>query len=1372
MRNAIYTCLLFWAGTCCPLLWAGTCCAADSLSVRYLGIDQGLSNNAVTCIYKDHNGFMWFGTYDGLNRYDGYGFHVFRNIIGDSASLLDNHVYCINSDNKNRIWIGGAKGASVYDPCRSAFFTPRFKKTGSPETIPLFDDALAIKNAGGTMLVGTAHNGLLVFDDGGPTGKQIALPGGGATAYSVPAIEYDSARHTAWIFVGDLGLYKYDVKTERLSLVAAGLAQCISLFTRSDGAVFVGNDGGVYRLSGDGFTRWEVIPEMTVRNMAEDPKGGLWIATDGNGVWYLPPGGKKAAPLRLGAEKINSNAIYDVYIDGEGRGWIGTLRGGVNVLERNNSLFKTISYQQGKGEDVNDFILSFCEDDRSNLWIGTDGAGLRYWDKQKNVFTKYGHTPDPGSISSNFVTYITRDYRNDIWISTWFGGINRLNKSNNGFIHYNCYNPVAKIDEKNVWQVYEDSKRRLWACASNRGHLYLYNRPADRFELFDNSLFDFQVLTEDRSGNLWGGNYNSLIEVDPVNKKHKFYFIGYPVRSIREDRNHNFWVGTEGGGLLLFDRGKGKFRQITTKEGLPNNGILRILEDNEGNLWLSTYYGLCKWNPATRTCRNFTQADGLQSNQFSFNAAMISRNGEFLFGGIKGFNVFDPESIYEKKNVPRLFLTGLTIDNQPVENQTGYVTSRDKDIVTGIAVPFEKAVLSFEFTALQYSDAANLKYAYYLKGWDKDWDITNKVRTANYSHLHEGDYVFYVKVMNADGLWNEEVPLLTVSVLPPWYRTWQAYFLYALGLIGAVYGFIYYHRRQDRLRYEVRIAVLEKQKEKELTERKISFFTHISHEFRTPLTLIVNPLKDLMAETDSAPIQKKLVTVHRNARRLLSLVDQLLLFRRAESIEQQLNVSKFDLHDTCNEVFLIFAQRAASKNIHFAFQKPSHEIFFCGDKEKIEIILFNLLSNALKYTPAGGKVELSLTDEDGPPCITVRDTGCGIAEDIRNRLFDAFYQANNTEKASQTGFGIGLYVSQRLAAAHGGALSYVSTEGEGSTFTLRLPRYEPGHGPRAGITLLPEEPADEEGHCSHPSIIHELVEEVREDGDKESDNQSKVIDKIISGLPTMVIVDDDADLRSYIREIFAPRFNIYETEDGVAAYDLIGKQMPDIVVSDVVMGRMDGIDLCRRLKEDPFLAHIPIILLTGSSSEQSKLKGLECGAEDYISKPFSKELIVARVQNILKSRSRLQQYFFNTITLKPTTGIEADHKEFLERCMEIVERHMDNPEFTVQVFCQEIGMSHPALYKRIKAISGLTINVFIRWLRLRKAAELLINTNKTIVEVTYITGFNDLKYFREQFSKLFGMTPSGFIRQYRKPLGNKIGKTMGETDTRSIKTEQ
>lgn len=1328
------------------------CFGSDSMAIRYLGIDQGLSNNAVTCIHKDHNGFMWFGTYDGLNKYDGYTFRVFRNIIDDSTSLLDNHIDVVNSDNENKIWVGGGRGLCVYDPVRAVFSTPVFIRLESGEPIALTDHVLSIKNIGKAMLVGTAHYGLIVFPIGTKVGKQIAFPGKNDLSNSIPGIEYDSIRQRVWLFVTGLGLFKYDIRAEQISQVATGITQCICLFARSNGEVFVGNDLGIFKLEKNSFTRFGGFPELTVRDIVEDERHDLWIATDGNGLWYLPLVGDKAIPFSLQGESISSNSIYDLFIDGDGREWIGTLRGGINILEKNTNLFNIISYHSVLKDDVNDFILSFCEDDEANLWIGTDGAGLRYWNKQKNSFTKFVHSSDSFSLSSNFITYMVRDYKSDIWVSTWFGGINRFNKSNHQFKHYNLYNPYQKIVERNVWLIFEDSHKRLWASGSNSGHLFLYNRNLDRFELFDNSIADFQVLTEDLYGNLWGGNYNSLIQVDPEKRKHKIYFIGYPVRSIHEGKDHNFWVGTEGGGLLLFDRAKGAYQRRTTKDGLPNNAILRILEDKHQNLWLSTYYGLCRYNPGLKTFRNFTQADGLQSNQFSFNAAMISSAGDFLFGGIKGFNIFSPDSINDRKNIPRLFLTGLKIDNLPVEQHTNYITEHKNNIITEISVPFEKAILSIDFTALQFSNSNNLKYAYFLSGLDKDWEIANNVRTAIYSHLKEGNYSFYVKVMNADGVWNEKVRLLNIIILPPWYRTWWAYMLYAVLLIASVYVILYYYVRQERLRYEIRLALLEKENETELSERKIAFFTHISHEFRTPLTLIINPIKELAAEIKTEQWHKKLVTVQRNAMRLLSLVDQLLLFRKAASIDEQLRMEHFDLIETCNEVFLNFTQLAASKHINFIIKKPEAEILFCGDKEKIEIILFNLLSNALKYTPVNGEVTLSITKGAEEIFIAVSDTGYGIAENIDNRIFDPFYRANNEGKASQAGFGIGLYVSQKLALAHKGKLSYESKDSEGTTFLLSLPDNK----------ISSTESWAKDIKLSRESIMHELVEDIQGNDlladDNVEANKSNVIDKIVSGLPTMVIVDDNADLRNYIKDIFCSQFNIYEAEDGIPAFDLIGKEMPDIVISDLVMKKMDGIELCRRVKANPGLAHIPIILLTGSSSEQSKIKGIECGAEDYLNKPFSKELIVARVQNILQSRNRLQQYFFNMVTLQPAAGIDGENKDFLDRCIEIVEMHLDNPEFTVQTFCKEIGMSHPALYKKIKAVSGLTVNVFIRYLRLRKAAELLINTSKTIVEVTYITGFNDIKYFREQFSKLFGLTPSDYVKRYRKPFGNKILK--------------
>ncbi|MFT3855910.1 MAG: two-component regulator propeller domain-containing protein [Ilumatobacteraceae bacterium] len=1016
--------------------------AADPFVVRYLGIDQGLSNNEVTCIYQDYQGFMWFGSYDGLNRYDGYSFQIFRNVIGDSSSLSGNHIYTIAGDAFHRIWVGGLSGVSVYDPGKGRFrpvsYFPLAKN--SPQT--LTEEIHRIVRVGDTMMVASQAHGLIIFSGNKLTGKQIPLDGktGTIANYSVTCICYDSVQQNIWVFVNGAGMCRYDVKKQRLQVVNADVQQAVCAWMRSNGEILVGTDNGLYTFNclsktfgPDWFHYW-----IKVNSIIEDKQHTIWIGSDGGGLLMLPAGATSPIPYQSDKDGgINSNAIYALYEDADGRKWVGTLRGGINILETKATSFRKISINTSRG-GAGDFILSFCEDDKSDVWIGTDGAGLTRWNRAANTFSRYVYERNVNSISGNFITNMTEDYTHSLWVASWFNGLNRLDMATGQFKRYLCHNPVTGGDEYNVWVVFEDSHRRLWVSTTNDGHLYTYNRTTDRFDLFDNAINNFQVLAEDSAGDMWGGTYTSLVRLDTISKKHKIYKMGYPVRSIHEDRHHHFWVGTESGGLLLFDRQKGTYDRITTKDGLPNNTILRILEDRKGNLWLSTYNGLCKFDPVSRTCRNFSASDGLQSNQFSFNAALVLKSGEFLFGGIKGFNVFHPDSISDRKADLNLFLTGLRINNTPIQDDDSYVSRRDGNGIAQVSIPYDKAVISLDYSAPAYSDVDKLKYAYYLKGWDKDWNLVGNSRIANYAHLREGTYAFTVKIMNADGRWGEERTLLQIVVLPPWYRTWWTYSICLLLIALLIYTYLLYTKRQERLRYEIKLAHFESEKEKEIAEKRIAFFTHISHEFRTPLTLILNPLKELLSDEYPDPVHKKAGLIHRNARRLLSLVDQLLLFRKVESVDQQMRIGEFDLSETCREVFLSFHQHAAANQISFEYVKPDHRMLIYGDREKIEIILFNLLSNAFKYTPPHGKITLELIETEKKVQVLVADTGVGIAPDVGNKLFDVFYQADNAGKGSQTGFGIGLYVSRKLALAHKGDLQYQSEPGKGTQFRLCL----------------------------------------------------------------------------------------------------------------------------------------------------------------------------------------------------------------------------------------------------------------------------------------------------------------------------------------------
>jgi signal transduction histidine kinase/ligand-binding sensor domain-containing protein len=1025
---------------CCVFLLVKIAQAQNADPVRYIGIQHGLSNNSVICICQDHNGFMWFGTYDGLNRYDGYEFKVYRNRVGDSTTLLDNTVYSVQEDKKHILWIAGRKGLSLFNPVKNSFSTVSYndlknragKISGTIHAVKIDDN--------GEVLVGTESNGLIIFSNGTNNGKQIPFHSSIVDHYEVSSIEFDQNKQYAWIFVENEGLALFDRKKNSIRLVNSFFKKINCLKADNHGSLWIGTDNGFYRydIATNSFSDNYLTTQSRIVNVGIDKSGMLWLSSDGAGVLILSPQENTVKPFTIdGNNVLSSNAVFSVYEDAEGRKWIGTLRGGIDIIETHQNPFKKIFDNSDKPAiPEKNFINCFCETGK-NIWIGTSGGGLKYWDRHSNTYINYLHDPrNPNSISANAITNIINDESNKTWIATWNGGINCFSSITKSFEHYTCFNPYTSAPENNVWLLYEDSEKILWASTTNNGTLYTFNKQKNKFEIFDQKLVNIQCLAEDNENNLWGGNYSSLIKIDRTNKKHVTYEIGYAVRSIHEDRKGNFWVGTDGGGLLKFNKLTGSFVRYTMDNGLTNNSVLRILEDKKGNLWLSTFNGLSKFDPQKSRFRNFSQSDGLQSNQFNFNAAAVLSTGEFMVGGITGFNIFYPDSVYERKEIPQLFLTSIKVNNKGVEENESYIRERDFEEIKKITIPYDQAILSLQFVALDYNGTDKIKYAYQLQGWDKTWNYVNNVRTANYSRLQEGTYSFKVKVTNSDGVWSDETQLLKITILPPWYRTWLAYSFYALILFGAIYLYVVYSKRQERLKYEVKLAHLENEKEKELTEKKISFFTHISHEFRTPLTLIINPLKDLVSSKNGDKEKKDIFMVYRNARRLLSLVDQLLLFRKVESIDQHLRIEKFDIVEACREVYLSFSHHAISKNIDFSFAKRNDDLFVYGDKEKIEIILFNLVSNAFKYTSAGGKIVLEVRENLHRVEILVNDTGSGIPAEVGNKLFQSFYRATNTDKASQTGFGIGLYVSQKLATAHHGSLGYTSNQGKGTEFKL------------------------------------------------------------------------------------------------------------------------------------------------------------------------------------------------------------------------------------------------------------------------------------------------------------------------------------------------
>jgi signal transduction histidine kinase/ligand-binding sensor domain-containing protein/DNA-binding response OmpR family regulator len=1324
--------------------------------ITRLGIEKGLSNNSVRVVYQDKKGFIWLGTYDGLNRYDGNEFKVFRNKLNDSASLPHNYIYSIHEDADNNLWVGTGQGVVKYNHTYSSFSALYGYPYQATQPVKVTINATAIKSHdNGSLLVATNGWGLLVKQKNDQYAREVPLLIGNQKldGYNVRDIVVE--KNKVWLFVSGRGLCLYDAKLGNVTLANDDVKQANCMLQNKAGQIWVGGETGLHlydpvtnKYVKNYTARGGELSGQDIISICFDNQDQLWIGTDGGAISILNTATGVFSYITSGGEKdqVSSEAIYSIIRDKENRMWIGTIKGGCNVFDEQKNNFVTIASDPHKSNTLSvNFIYSFFEDNTGNIFIGTEGGGLSIWNRSANTFKNYRHqSANASSISHNIVSSILQDHTGVLWMATYGGGINRFNKATGSFERFRCINDITGEENRNAWLMYEDKAKTLWATTFIDGPLYFFDRTVNRFLVFDHQVNDLVSILEDSKGQMWGGSTVSFIRIDRKNKQHKFYDLGKPVRAIFEDSKKNLWIGLEGGGLVLFDAAKGVIKKrYSSADGLCNNAVLNIEEDAKGFLWLSTFNGLSRFDPVTSRFKNFYESDGLQSSQFSYNASYKLRSGEMLFGGINGFNVFVPEKINSRTFMPPLQITNILINNKAASEVSTYIKEKNAGI-SELRIPFKEAVLLFEFTALEYSSPEKISYAYYLEGWDKGWNYSGNIRNINYNNINEGTYKLHIKNTNANGDWNSEEAVLAITILPPWYRSILAYIIYALIAGSIVYLSYRYRIQQTDLKYKVKLAQVNAEKEKEVNEKRQSFFTNITHEFRTPLTLIINPVKDLLKRDDNKEEKDELNAVYRNARRLLSLVDQLLLFRKTESETGKLQVTAINFYDLTHDAYLYFKQQAKARQIDYTFECENKSLELFADKAKLEIVFYNLLSNAFKYTPDKGKIIFNIKEENNSVLIRISDSGQGIPAHIGNKIFDKFYQVSEDNLPAKPGFGIGLYLVKKLVEDHHGSIQYNSKEGEGTSFIVELKKGK--------------EHFDKVAIQEHASLQENLLLEEISAGMEPMHAAKKQgtdgLESIVSEKLSILVTDDNEQLRSYLVQVFQGAFIVYEAKTAEEGLKMAKQMLPDVIISDMVMGEMSGIDFCKIVKETPALNHIPFILITGSFSPETKLKAIEAGADDYITKPFEKDMLVARVQSLIKKQENLQKYFYNEITHQQNTlNISGEYKEFLEACIGAVEKNLDRDEFNIQALATEMGMSHSKLYKKIKTISGQSANAFIRFIRLRKAAELFINSDYNVNETAFYVGIKDIKYFREQFAKTFGMKPSEYIEKYRKNLG-------------------
>jgi signal transduction histidine kinase/DNA-binding response OmpR family regulator len=949
-------------------------------------------------------------------------------------------------------------------------------------------------------------------------------------------------------------------------------------------------------------------------------------------------------------------------------------------------------------------IVSLFLDRENVLWIGTYFGGLNSFDGKR--FTHYKHDPDdPKSLGDNSIWEIFEDSQNNIWIGTLTQGVDLFDRRRKEFYHYRI-GGVNSIHSSYITSFMEDKNGSLW-IGTGYG-IDVLDKQTGRFTHYLNRSSDSTTLSN-----------NSVF-------------------SILEDSRGLIWVATHGG-LNLFDKKTKTFSAFT--EGLPHNSLLTLLEDDHANLWVSTPHGISNisvsYKPGqkdslTLDFKNYDEADGLQGKQFNENAAFKTSVGELIFAGSKGFNLFKPRDIGINKTRPKVIFTDFQIFNKSV--RIGEVIN-DKTVLTRTILQTDTLVLdhsdnvfSLEFASLSFFHPEKARYKYIMEGFNKDWTTTDaSQRRVTYTNLDPGVYAFKVKASNNDGVWNDTPATLVISVLPPFWKTKTAFVLYALGILCALLLARWLILVNERMNFRIQQEREEAQRMHELDMMKIKFFTNVSHEFRTPLTLILTPLEKMLKQAGESELRNQYHLIHRNARRLLNLVNQLLDFRKMEVQEIKYNPSEGDIVKFVREVFYSFSDLSEKKNVKFTFHSSVQQLETLFDQDKLEKILFNLLSNAFKFTPQNGLVSVELgiktVDDMKWLSVSVKDSGIGIPLDKQEKIFERFFQNDLPKSMVNQGSGIGLSITREFVKIHGGSITVASEPEKGSCFTVVLPLNEIVH--------------------------HELAESVEaaQVSGEDANNEHLLLEHS-SKKTLLLLVEDNEDFRFYLKDNLKLHYSIVEARNGNEGLQRALAFLPDLIVSDIMMPEMNGIELCRKIKTDQRLSHIPVILLTARTAEEQKIEGFESGANDYVTKPFSFEILQSRIRNLIAQREAFQKTFHKHIDVRAAdVQITSLDEKLIRNAVKVVEDHLSDPDFSVEEFSHELGMSRVHLYKKLLSLTGKAPLEFIRTIRLQRAAQLLEKSQLTVSEIAYQVGFNNPKYFSKYFKDHFNVLPSVYAHK-------------------------
>jgi len=1332
----------------------------SNLNFLNISSKEGLSSNVVNIIHKDSFGYMWFGTDDGLNRFDGQQFTVYRQKGDDSTSIASNEILAIHEDRSRNLWIGTGSGLVLYNRKMDSFRNYRETRTMAITAISSDENGDVWVAGYGGLYVVSARTKLLAPIKLKRREDREAIN-------SQPIMSMFRDRHNRMWLGTRRGLYLFQPRGGLLTrFLHSNEPSSLSGNSVSDisedvkGNIWVATDNGlsVLKINGEEFVNYRHSPSdknslssNLVYAIAPERDGKLWIGTE-NGLNILDPAtGKISRVEHDGRSRFSliGKSVKSIFIDKQGVYWVATFRGGVNKYDKNLAFFNLRQSNRFDPAGLSaSVVTSFVEAGRNRIYVGTDGGGLNLFNSETGVFQHISL----GESAPNALSILAMEKKgSELWVGTYLDGLFIFDTKTGKSRHVKSGNGQANISGSDVFCMKADSRGNMWVGTNGQG--------VDRFDADSKTFVHFnkvglgrhriqlngyiRSIEEDREGNIWIGSNGSGIAVyNPLNRYTKLLNKGNTdlptdnIYCIYAARDGRMWIGSTAG-LSCYDLNVNKVVTFSEEDGLANGVVYKILEDENGKIWVSTNKGISSFDPAAKRFKNYSSYNGVQRSPFVLGAGLKLSDGRLFFGGTDGFNYFNPKDLYANKSVPKVVLTDLRISNQSVKPSEDSPIKEDISVVEVINLDY-KQNFSLSFVALNYTSPRESRYSYKLENFDKEWNVVGQSNTAIYTNLDPGEYVFNVKATSDTGEWTTPVKSVKIIVHSPLWLTGYAYAFYLL-LIGSILIYIRrmgirklkhrFAQEQERLRVQQMIEQERRESERlrEFDKLKIKFLTNLSHEFRTPISLIVGPVEQLIQQETNSPRNQQLQMIKRNSRRLLNLVNQLLDFRNIKEKEQKLHVSERDFVAFVREVAESFKDLADRKRINFSFSSDVRSYFTVFDANKIERIFFNLLSNAFKFTLEGGEVSLMIQENEGLH-ISLSDSGIGMKEEEQERIFERFFQTETDGSVINQGSGIGLSIAKEFVKLHGGTIQVNSIAGKGSTFIVDLP-----------LSKIPDASIADEDIVGEEALNNSIPESV-----PITSNNNTL-------LPTILLVEDNEDFRFYLKDNLSAFYRVVEASNGKDGWQKVLSTHPQLVVSDISMPHVSGTELCKKIKADKRTSHIPVILLTALTGEDNQLIGLGTGASDYMTKPFNFEILHIKIRNLLTQNQQLKSTYSKQIKmLTPEPVVESDNEKFLEKILQYIENNLTSPQLSVEELSRHMGMSRGSLYSKVLEMTAETPVEFIRSVKLDKAAVLLEKSDMNVGQICYSVGFATPNYFARAFKAKFNMLPSEYISLKRK----------------------